>query len=69
VIDGLDDVNEKDDDCSDGGDATVARQLETVELRLDRREVCTSDGRQRSTASISSAVPLPETERTAELLG
>ena len=56
----------EDDEFTDSRDATAVRQIETVELRLDGREVCTSDGRRGSAAGISTTVPLPETERTAE---
>ena len=59
-------ANIKDDERrNDGGDAATGRQVETVELRLDGREVRASDGRRRPTTRISSTVPLPETERTA----
>jgi len=54
------------DERGNGTDARTGRKIDTVELLLDGRQVCTNDGRKRPTAKISTAVPLPKTARTAD---
>jgi len=69
MIDGTDNLYKVQDERSDGTDARTARKIETVEMLLDGCEICTNDGRERSTTTISTAVLLPETARTTEQLG